>query len=110
MGTDAVNQQEISHALKVWGTYLEQKDSLEARIRKFDTDHDGSLQKKELHNLLVELNEGQKVSDHEVNWVLKKADINKSGSLNAMELMVAISCWYAHVEGRDGPICCCTLL
>merc|ERR1712232_1506306 len=51
--TQAVSQEELSHALQVWGTYLDQKENLEARIRKFNADHDGCLQKKELHALLV---------------------------------------------------------
>ena len=65
---------------------------------RYDTNRDGTLQRKEVKNLLQELNEGIPVRWSEVDWAIAAADENNDGQLSRPELRAAIGWWYLHIK------------
>merc|ERR1719252_324633 len=63
-------------------------------FEKYDTDKSGKLSPEQLAKLLKEFNDDEQVSDIDVEWVLKKADVLGDGHVTRMELSLAMSNWY----------------
>mmetsp|Transcript_63301 Transcript_63301/g.150992 ORF Transcript_63301/g.150992 Transcript_63301/m.150992 type:complete len:223 (+) Transcript_63301:47-715(+) len=107
---DAIARDSVLYAVKVWRCFLHRQKEFRRKLAEFDTDHTGRLDKEQLRQMLVSLNGGKEVKDYEVEWVMKRADVLKDGSVNVMELLVATSAWYAYIDGEAGPSqCCCSI-
>jgi Ca2+-binding EF-hand superfamily protein len=89
---------ELPSALSTWEMHVKNKPKMETFMKKHDKERDGKLDRKELQALLTELNEGQEVTDKEVDFVLSKSDAVKDGTISIMELPMAVNIWYATPE------------
>lgn len=78
--------------------HLKTKETVSKLFNMFDLDHDGGLEQAELKHLLTSLNDGVKVSDDEVAWVLKHSDQDKSNKVEQLELQQAITMWYNYTD------------
>ena len=54
------------------------------------------MDKSQLKAMLVDLNEGEDITDDEVDIVFAAADISKTGVINKTEIRKAVNEWYAH--------------
>ncbi|EEQ98761.1 calmodulin-4, putative [Perkinsus marinus ATCC 50983] len=113
-GTDAIGQEEVLYALKVWNTYRHAKGQIREYFNKYDLSRDGCLDRDELKLFLMDLNDGFKartatpaVSNEEVDWVFTKADVLGHGKIHEVEFLSAVSAWYANVEDKEDERCCC---
>lgn len=100
-GDGALSLGELERATRVWQIYTNKRKEMELALKKFDVSRTGSLNKAELKQYLISLNDGQAVSDEEVQWVFSEADILKDGAVHATELIMATAAWYAHVDEED---------
>mmetsp|Transcript_31525 Transcript_31525/g.69501 ORF Transcript_31525/g.69501 Transcript_31525/m.69501 type:complete len:223 (+) Transcript_31525:47-715(+) len=108
---EAIGRDKVLYAVKVWRCFLARQAEFRKKMAEFDTDKTGKLDKDQLRRMLISLNGGKAVKDSEVDWVMRRADILKDGSVNVMELLIATSAWYAYVDGdASGPAPkCCTI-
>lgn len=104
-GGESLRLQDLETAIVKWSTYVEMRDEMQEKLKLFDKSRTGKLEKEELQQYLVSLNEGKPVTEEEVDWVLEVADIFGDGGVNAQEMVMATSCWYAHVEERHRRRC-----
>lgn len=104
-GDNCLTLEELQFALRTWHTFTKMRANMEAAIDKFDKSGEGTLSKDELKAYLTSLNDGNEVSDSEVTWVLKEADLFGDGVISKPELVMATSAWYCHAEKRaeDAP-------
>jgi len=96
----AVQPGELPKALEHFMAYKKARGTIESTFAKFDTDNSGGLDKAQLGNLLVELNEGDPVQDEETQWVMEHADVLGNETITKPELIIAISLWYGHFDKR----------
>lgn len=104
-GDNCLTLEELEFALKTWHIFTKMRANMEKAIDEFDKSGEGTLSKDELRHYLMSLNDGHEVSDSEVNWVLKEADLFGDGVISKPELVMATSAWYCHAENRkeDAP-------
>ncbi|KAF4701578.1 hypothetical protein FOZ63_022926, partial [Perkinsus olseni] len=93
-GTDAIGQDEVLYALKVWSTYRHAKERIREYFEKYDFTRDGYFDHDELKLFLVDLNDGFKVTKEEVDWVFSRADVLGDGKIHEVEFLSAVSAWY----------------
>mmetsp|Transcript_130283 Transcript_130283/g.236781 ORF Transcript_130283/g.236781 Transcript_130283/m.236781 type:complete len:238 (-) Transcript_130283:38-751(-) len=112
--SDALQLSELENALRIWGSYTQEKDRLHKVFVDYDKNKSGRLEKKELKAYLVYLNQGQPVSDREVDWVLAQADIFGDGDIREIEMIAATSAWHAIPDAalipRDDVQPCCSVM
>merc|ERR1712118_633123 len=92
----AIDLSELKSAMAAWNTYTTTRTNLEEAIAKFDKSGTGKLEKAELKEYLIYLNEGLPVEDAEVDWVLSEADVMGDGAVAKTELCLATAKWYIH--------------
>mmetsp|Transcript_54903 Transcript_54903/g.139151 ORF Transcript_54903/g.139151 Transcript_54903/m.139151 type:complete len:214 (-) Transcript_54903:80-721(-) len=95
---DMLERSEVQHAVEAWATYIEQRDMLQATLDEYDTSGSGKLEKDELEKYLKHLNGDMEVSDEEVDWVWRQADVFCDGALTKPGLLMATAAWYIHVD------------
>jgi len=103
-----ISKNELEAAILIWKNYLENKTFIEEKMAKYDTNHSGKLELDQLKALLTDLNDGKPIKDDEARAVMEEADGvagNKTGGVNKMELMGAISVWYGYVEDHQKSCC-----
>jgi len=100
----AINAQEVKTLLNCWHNYQGSRAEIERHFRKHDPNGTGHLDKRQLKGLLVEMSQGQPVSDEQVAWVLQQSDTLKNGVLTKPELRRALALWQCHLDGQK--VCC----
>jgi len=96
-GNGSLDPEEVNFAFRLYRIWVDQYQTFESSFRKYDMDGSGSLDSTELQKFLVELNEGKLVKDDEVSWVMERADVSADGTLQLVELIIAVSVWYCDV-------------
>eukprot|EP01059_Diplonema_ambulator_P002590 TRINITY_DN12201_c0_g1_i1.p1 TRINITY_DN12201_c0_g1~~TRINITY_DN12201_c0_g1_i1.p1 ORF type:complete len:255 (+),score=81.63 TRINITY_DN12201_c0_g1_i1:49-813(+) len=89
-----IDKKELYTALSWWEHYQLSKPRLQELLKQFDFDGTG-LALNNLQKMLTHLNDDQFVDTKEAETILNMCDSSQTGSLNANELMYAISVWYA---------------
>lgn len=88
----------------------EDKDFIEGKMKQYDKDGSGALDKGELMQLLKDLNDGIPPSDDELTAIILESDADKSGKIDANELRKLLVVWFANVEeDMEEEYCVCTL-
>eukprot|EP00282_Hemiselmis_andersenii_P023029 CAMPEP_0172014400 /NCGR_PEP_ID=MMETSP1041-20130122/9907_1 /TAXON_ID=464988 /ORGANISM="Hemiselmis andersenii, Strain CCMP439" /LENGTH=214 /DNA_ID=CAMNT_0012669153 /DNA_START=77 /DNA_END=721 /DNA_ORIENTATION=- len=100
----AVQPRELPKALEHFMAYKKARGTISETFAKFDTDSSGGLDMTQLGNLLVELNEGEPVTDEETQWVMKHADVLGNNTITKPELIIAISLWYSQFDKRQETV------
>jgi len=67
-----------------------------ALMKKYDKNRDKELEKEELKVLLQDFNEGMKVREDEIAFIMLVADINKDGAIKQKEIHAGLRTWYAY--------------
>jgi len=80
--------------------------TIQDTFSKFDSDNSGGLDITQLGALLLELNEGEPVSEEETKWVMEHADVLGNNTITKPELIIAISLWYPPPPPRPACIVC----
>ena len=106
---ESIDQDEVLYAVRIWKNYMQDKPLIDAKMAKYDTDRTGKLNRQQLTNFLVDLNDGKQVTEEEVDWVFRKADVLGDGAIGGIELKCVIAAWNSHVEDRKNN-CNCTIL
>jgi len=115
---NALKLNELMDALRIWSSYTDNREQMLKRLKRFDKDGTGKLEKPQLKAYLVALNGGKKVTDEEVDWVLREADVFGDGAIRQTEMVMATTAWYVHPRPRklyngdeqdEGSGKCCTL-
>merc|ERR1719198_98107 len=104
-GDDCLSRSELTYAIKSWYIYVKKREKMQDQLKLFDKSGTGSLNKAELKQYLISLNEGKDVSDQEVDWVFSEADVFGNGQIASTELLMATSAWYANVEKKKSSFC-----
>lgn len=99
-----IEYEEMKWAFDVWQMHLTAAEKIDELFETYDADGTGCLDKIQLRNLLVALNDGVMVADDEVDFVLRTADrLEEDGQIsNKLEMELALSVWYHHVEENGG--------
>jgi len=92
-----LDPEEVNFAFRIYRIWADHHTAFEGSFHKYDKDGSGSLDHSEFHKFLVELNEGQVVTNEEVAWVMARADVSGDGKLQLVELILAVSVWYCDV-------------
>jgi len=92
-----LDPEEVNFAFRMYRIWIDHHQKFESSFRKYDMDGSGSLDRAEFQKFLVELNEGKQVKDEEVSWVMERADVSADGTLQLVELIIAVSVWYCDV-------------
>lgn len=74
--------------------YLKARKRVQSVFDKYDISRDGVLQRNEVKNMLIDLNDGVSIGDEEVEWVLANTSKFRAGQLVKPEVEGAISFWY----------------
>ena len=103
-----VDANEVAYAVRIWKSYLENKEYLDQAFEKYDTDRTGQLEFAQLKNLLTDLTDPEEKppTDEEVSRVLYEADRKDGemdGGIKKVELLYAISLWYTMLRHRKPP-------
>ena len=106
----AMSRAELQIAAMTYQGYATDQDFINRTLAKYDSDHNGMLDRNEVVKMLTELNDGNPPLPEEVDHVLESSDWDKSGTLTRTEIKVAISAWYALVEVKMANKGCCLLL
>ena len=106
-----MSRTELQVAAMTYQGYATDQDFIERTLSKYDTNHDGKLDRPEVVAMLTELNDGNPPLDEEVDYVFENSDWDHSGTLTRTEIKVAISAWYALVSQKyQAQQGCCLLL
>jgi len=97
---NSISLEELENAIKVWDAYLKNRDEMTRRLKHFDKSGDGKLGPDELKAYLTKLNGGMEVTDEEVAWVLREADVFGDGQIGLTEMVKATAAWYVHPRPR----------
>jgi len=97
-GDNCIGPSELEHAITAWRTYTVKKQHMGELIDKYDKSGEGTLSKEEMSAYLTDLNDGKEVSEEEVDWVIKEADVLEDGVISRIELVMATAAWYSHLE------------
>lgn len=92
-----LDPEELNFAFRIYCVWADRHTAFEQQFRKHDVDGSGALDRVEFQKFLVELNEGAQVKDDEVAWVMEKADVNRDGKVQFVELIIAVSVWYCDI-------------
>lgn len=87
---------EIATGIAQWQAYLPCRPRVHALFALYDVDQSGSLDNAQLNHLLADMNDGNEVSDAEVQMVMDYADVMRNGKLSEPETSLAIAKWYAY--------------
>mmetsp|Transcript_13459 Transcript_13459/g.18426 ORF Transcript_13459/g.18426 Transcript_13459/m.18426 type:complete len:199 (-) Transcript_13459:230-826(-) len=82
----------------------EAQKCIEEVFLKYDVNRSGTLDSKQLTQLLTELNKGSPPSAEERDFILNTADGvsgNKNKEIDKNELMVAIDAWKSYVDNKE---------
>jgi Ca2+-binding EF-hand superfamily protein len=96
-----IDRSELKEAILAWRSYIKKREEMQKAIAEHDKSGTGALNAEELKAYLVTLNDGQEVTDEEVQWVLGEADVLGNGVITAPELVKAVNIWYVHVEQQE---------
>jgi len=102
-GDSCIELKELEFAMKAWHVFTTNRSSMEEAIAKFDKSKEGTLNKEEMKQYLMSLNDGLDVTDEEVDWVMEEADLFGDGVIRKTELCMATSAWYCHSEAKPSP-------
>lgn len=91
-----IDYTEIVDVQECLSQYLRSRNIVVDMFQKYDVNHDGGLEHSELSNLLTELNDGIKVPDDEVAWVMTSN--SKGSKMKESELQSAINFWYNYTD------------
>ena len=105
-----MSRTELQVAAMTYQSYATDQDFINRTLTKYDTNHDGKLDREEVINMLTELNNGNAPLPEEVEYVFENSDWDHSGTLTRTEIKVAISAWYALIETKMANESCCLLL
>jgi len=76
----AVDKDELKEVLLEWRNYKEHAEIIEEKFEQYDTNKQGTLDRIELAALLKDLNEGQEVTEPELDMVIGFSDKASSSS------------------------------
>eukprot|EP00440_Ansanella_granifera_P035568 gb/GFBE01038581.1/.p1 GENE.gb/GFBE01038581.1/~~gb/GFBE01038581.1/.p1 ORF type:complete len:204 (+),score=58.79 gb/GFBE01038581.1/:1-612(+) len=95
---EEINKEELETAILCWQCYqtsfADDRSMGSVLFKRYDTDLSGKLNRRQIKGLLAELNNGEEVSEDDVDWVLQKADVLKDGEISKIELNQAIAAWF----------------
>jgi len=95
-GKDLVGKFEMDPEAKLFMTGI---------MHKYDMDHDAELNFGELKALMIDMNEGCEVLDHEVKTVMRGADESKNFHISREELESALQGWFEMTEEKKSSCC-----
>lgn len=99
-----IDEEELPRAVQLWDGYLEHKDEIETVMQKYDINKDGRLQRDEVEAMLYDMEGGKRrVSQLEIDSVMRAADVSQTGWLTPREAVFAISYFYSFDE-KPTPI------
>lgn len=83
-------KREMMEALKTFDAYMYQRDRVDAIFAKYDKNRSGRLEREQVLHFLEDLasanGEGTRVTEEELDYVMSRADVTKTGSLLKMEV------------------------
>ena len=92
-------------ALPLYLSLQEEQSRILDTFDKFDSSGDGRLSASDLALMMTDLNDGNKPSKAEVDYVLSQADTSGDGAIGRDEVMTAVSVWYPIVHAnREVPM------
>lgn len=100
----AIDKDELKEVLLEWRNYKEHAEFIEAKFKQFDSNKQGTLDRTELAALLKDLNEGQEVTQPELDMVIGFSDKGdfKDGQIDKTELIQAVAVWFSSCEQDAG--------
>jgi len=106
--TMGVKREAIAEVVTRVMAYMKQHETIDPMFDKFDVDGNGTLDRQELKSLLVKVAKGKgltadKVTDADVNMVLKMSDVNGTNVIERDEVLYACAQWTNLVVGRPDP-------
>jgi len=107
MGDGCIERDELADAISSFQSYIKMKPLLTEFMEKFDKSKTGDLNRDEIRQCLLHLNNDKPVSDSEVDMIMKEADVMQDGAISQQELSRALCLWYSYVERKNA--CCCTI-
>lgn len=95
-----IDRGELKLALPLYLSLQEEQSRILDTFDKFDSSGDGRLTARDLALLMTDLNDGNKPSKAEVDYVLSQADKSGDGAIGRDEVMTAVSVWYPIVHAN----------
>ena len=100
-GAEHFEPEDIKNALAMWLCTREVQADLDASLGQYDDSKTGADQRRQVHGILTELNDGIPVTWAETDWVLESSDIDGNGTVSRDEMRASIGWWFLHVARRD---------
>eukprot|EP00746_Dinoflagellata_sp_MGD_P141558 gnl/MRDRNA2_/MRDRNA2_74652_c0_seq1.p1 gnl/MRDRNA2_/MRDRNA2_74652_c0~~gnl/MRDRNA2_/MRDRNA2_74652_c0_seq1.p1 ORF type:complete len:227 (-),score=61.37 gnl/MRDRNA2_/MRDRNA2_74652_c0_seq1:296-976(-) len=101
---DELSVQELSYAIDVWQSYNKlfagQQNCFSMSFQGYDSNEDGKLEKKELHELMKNVMTRRKgrlnyiVNNQDINWLIEKANVHGGEAITLEELRFAMCAWH----------------
>jgi len=96
----AVDKDELKEVLLEWRNYKEHAEVINEKFKQYDTNGQGTLDRIELAALLKDLNEGQEVTEEDLDMVIGFSDKGeiKDGEVDKTELVQAVAAWFSSCD------------
>eukprot|EP00746_Dinoflagellata_sp_MGD_P034029 gnl/MRDRNA2_/MRDRNA2_181228_c0_seq1.p1 gnl/MRDRNA2_/MRDRNA2_181228_c0~~gnl/MRDRNA2_/MRDRNA2_181228_c0_seq1.p1 ORF type:complete len:338 (-),score=59.15 gnl/MRDRNA2_/MRDRNA2_181228_c0_seq1:282-1295(-) len=96
--TGIINRRQLPEIKAAVAKYIIARAEVKEKFEKYDTEGLGILTRENMRNVLTDLNDGIRVSDEEVQAVMKAASNFRSGFVAVPEFQGAINLWYNEVH------------
>jgi Ca2+-binding EF-hand superfamily protein len=96
-----LTQDQLVAAMAIVKAMADEEKQLDETFDKYDANKSGELDKGQLANLLKDLNDGEDVSQEDVELILEQADASGTDSILRAELKPAVMIWFSLRERED---------
>lgn len=122
----ALSKEALVSAVTAYGQYVSQTKTIDQVFLKFDKDHNGTLSRQELRQVLQEHERKANrtnqqlivthlvVTEEDLDWILDPSDADGTGTISHAEYLPALAAWeelaQAKIQTQHESLSCCIIL
>ena len=99
-GADNFEPEDIKNALAMWLCTRDVQPEIDEALQRYDEGKTGVEQRRQVHSILTELNDGIPTTWEEADWILESSDIDGNGTISRDEMRASVGWWFLHVARR----------
>lgn len=100
-GAENFEPDDIKNALAMWLCTRDVQPIIDTAMIAYDESLTGPEQRRQVHDVLTELNDGIPVTWVETDWILESSDIDGNGTISRDEMKASVGWWFLHVARRQ---------
>ena len=100
-GTETFEPDDVKNALAMWLATRAVQPDIDAALEPYEESNTGPEQRRQVHSILTELNDGIPLTWAETDWILESSDIDGNGTISRDEMRASVGWWFLHVSRRQ---------